>query len=73
MMSNWLDEMKAFEEHEKRMKQNKEKVDWLKEHLPTENVLIKADFIQNYEYTRGQESDEAYYNKKQIQIFTFMV
>jgi hypothetical protein len=73
MMSKWEEEMKAFEAHNERNIWNKEKVDWLKRNIPHDNVLIKADFIQNYEHSRGQESDSAYYNKRQTQLLTFVV
>ena len=55
------------------MNWNKAQVDWLKKNLPAGEVLIKADFIQNYEHSRGQESDSAYYNKRQTQLLTFVV
>jgi hypothetical protein len=73
MMENWKQEMEAFEAHEERMIRNKEKVDYLKKNLPQGHVLIKADFIQNYQHSRGRESDSAYYNKRQTQLLTFVV
>jgi hypothetical protein len=73
MMENLKQEMEAFEAHEEIMIRNKEKVDYLKKNLPQAHVLIKADFIQNYQHSRGQESDSAYYNKRQMQLLTFVV
>ena len=73
MMQKWETEMKAFEEHDGRAKWIKSKVDWLKHNLPRGHVLIKGDFIQNIVHTRGQETDSAYYNKRQTQLLTFVV
>ena len=73
MMSKWETDMKAFAKHDGRATWMKSKVDWLKHNLPQGHVLIKADFIQNISHSRGQETDAAYYNKRQTQLLTFVV
>lgn len=73
MMGKWLEEMKGFEKHEERVAAVKTKVDWLKRNLPVGHILIKGDFIQNITHSRGVEPPEAYYNKRQTQLLTFVV
>ena len=43
------------------------------ENLPRNQVLIKADFIQNIAHSRGRETSQAYYGKRQTQFLCFVV
>ena len=66
-------EILSFSTHEKHYSWSKLQSDILKKSLPLDSIIVKADFIKNIVHQRGAEVSNAYYNKRQSQLLTFVV
>lgn len=73
LMESGVDEMKFFVRHNRHNEHHKAQMWQLQENLPDRAVIIKADFIQNIVHSRGQETSQSFYGKRQTQFLCFTV
>jgi hypothetical protein len=66
-------EMSAFRIHHDHVIYHKEQMRDLLAHLSRDEIVIKADFVQNIVHSRGRETSQAYYGKRQTQFLSFVV
>ena len=66
-------EMLAHNEHERHVIFHKEQVASLLENFATNEIVILADFIQNIAHSRGRETSQSYYSKRQTQFLSFVI
>lgn len=66
-------EMEIFNKHHDHVLYHKEQMESLMQQLEQHEVIIKSDFIQNIVHSRGQETSQSYYGKRQTQFLTFVV
>lgn len=74
MVKTFKKEMKSFHTHSEHVEHSKEQMRQLQEHLPRDEIIVKADFIQNIVHDRGRETSQSYYyGKRQTQFLCFVV
>lgn len=73
MMATMQKEMSTFAAHSQHVTYAKEQSRSLLENLPHDEIVIKADFIQNIVHDRGRETSQSYYGKRQTQFLCFVV
>ena len=66
-------EMNSYQKHVDHVIYHKTQMHQLLQNFADNELVIKADFIQNIVHKRGRESSTAYYNKRQTQMLTFVV
>jgi hypothetical protein len=66
-------EILAFQIHHDHVIYHKEQMQDLMTHFPQDEIIIKADFIQNIVHSRRRETSQAYYKKCQMQFLSFVV
>ena len=54
------------------MSSTKDHVRHLHQNLPEDAIALKCDFIQNIVHSRGRETAQSYYGKRQSQFLSFV-
>ncbi len=72
-MHTMQEEMRTFREHEAHVIYHKAQTRHLLETFAENEIVIKSDFIQNISHTRGRETTQSYYGKRQTQFLSFVV
>jgi hypothetical protein len=67
------EEMKAFVQHDTHNIWHKKQMAKLLNELPVGEVVVKCDYIQNINHSRGRETSSAYYGKRQTQFLSMVV
>lgn len=73
MIKSFKTEMKSFRAHSDHVEHSKEQLRHLHDHLQHDEIIVKADFIQNIVHDRGRETSQSYYGKRQTQFLCFVV
>lgn len=66
-------EVLAFNKHHRHALFHKNQMRYLLENFGEDEVVISCDFIQNIVHTRGRETSQSYYGKRQTQFLTFTI
>lgn len=66
-------EMRHLKKHDDHVIFHKRQLQKLLEHRPPRSLVIKCDFIQNIAHSRGCETSQAFFNKRQTQFLSFVV
>lgn len=72
-MATMKQEMEFFVAHHHHVTHHKEQTRILLRDFGNDEVVIKADFIQNIVHMRGVETQQAYFGKRQTQFLCFVV
>jgi hypothetical protein len=72
-MQSMRAEMTAFQKHAEQVIYQKKQMRELHANFKPDEIIIKADFIQNISHSRGRETFQLYYGKRQTQFLVFVV
>ena len=72
-MEGMIEEMREFVTHDNHVVYHKEQLRTLLRDFKSNELVIKADFIQNIVHSRGTETVQSYYGKRQSQFLSFVV
>lgn len=73
MMRRFKREMKKFNEHDKHVQHHRDQKQILFDTCKSDEVIIQTDFIQNICHSRGRETSQSYYGKRQTQFLSFVI
>lgn len=72
-MSAMHKEMEQHVAHDSHVIYHKEQIRALLENFKQNEIVIKADFIQNISHIRGRETSASFYSKRQTQFLSFVI
>lgn len=73
LMANMRQEMAEFHIHDNHVIFHKTQMRELLQTFAHDEIIVKADFIQNIVHSRGRETSQSYYGKRQSQFLVFVV
>jgi hypothetical protein len=68
-----VEEMLAFTAYATHVVYHKQQMRLLHASFKRNKIIVKADFIQNISHSRGRETAQSYYRKRQTQFLVFVV
>ena len=73
LMQIMREELLGFKVHSTYVEWHKGQMASLLQSVGNSVIIIKSDFIQNLVHSRGCETSQLYYGKRQMQLLTFVV
>jgi hypothetical protein len=73
LMQTMVKEMETFAEHTEHVIYHKRQMRDLLANFSQTDVIIKCDFIQNIVHSRGRETSQSFYSKRQTQFLSFVI